>query len=246
MANAMWSTTESQGHTARGINVGNPERVASILGGVALGLFGLGRIRISGLVLTALGGALIYRGVKGHCNLYEALGIDRAATLTGERLGNRGIKIEREVTVGAPPETLYRLWRDLSNLSRFMSHLERVERLDDRRSRWTLKTPMGVPSIRWEAEIVNDVPGELIAWQSRGGPVEHAGSVQFERAPDGRSTRLRVSLQYDPPGGEIGHTLAKLFGQDAGSQIEADLREFKRALEAGEIAPSTIQDRRVS
>ena len=241
MDSAARPASENQGHTARGINVGNAERAVSVLGGAALTLLGLGLIRISGLALTALGGALIYRGVKGHCNVYGALGIDRASTLTGERRGNRGIKVEREVFVGVAPETVYRLWRDLGNLPRFMSHLERVDRIDDRRSRWTLKTPAGVPAIQWDAEIVTDRPGELIGWQSTGGSVDHAGSVQFDREADGRSTRTRVTLQYDPPGGEIGHTLAALFGRDAGSQIEADLREFKRAVEAGEMTPAVTR-----
>jgi uncharacterized membrane protein len=86
----------------------------------------------------------------------------------------------------------------------------------------------------------------MIAWESKSGTVDHAGAVRFEPLPDGRSTRVRVELQCDPPGGEVGHTLAALFGQDAGSQIDRDLREFKRALEAGEITPSTIPSRRVS
>jgi uncharacterized membrane protein len=245
---ATWTDehTRSKGHAARGVNVGNAERIGSVIGGAVIALYGLGRIRISGLALAALGGALVYRGLTGHCRLYESLGVDRASTLTGETRGNRGIKIEREVAVNAPADTLYRLWRDLENLPRFMSHLERVERLDDRRSRWTLKTPAGVPAIQWEAEIINDRPGERIGWQSRGGSVDHAGSVRFEREADGRSTRVRVELQYDPPGGEAGHTLAALFGQDAGSQIEQDLREFKRAVEAGEMTPSLLQGRRVS
>lgn len=240
------SSDRGQGHSARGINVGNGERILSVAGGTVLGLWGLGRIRLSGLVLAALGGAVFYRGMTGHCSLYESLGVDRSSTLTGETRGNRGVKIERETLVHASPDILYRLWRDLQNLPRFMSHLERVERLDDRRSRWTVKTPTGVPAVQWEAEIINDRPGELIAWQSTGGAVDHAGSVQFERAADGRSTRVRVELQYDPPGGEVGHTLAALFGQDAGTQIENDLREFKRAVEAGEMTDSTILGRRVS
>lgn len=229
-----------QGHTARGINVGDRERMLSTVGGAILGLYGLHRVRLGGVVLAALGGALLYRGLSGHCRLYGALGIDRASTLTGETRGNRGVKIEREATVNAPAETLYRIWREIESLPRFMSHLARVERLDDRRSRWTLKTPAGVPTIQWDAEIINDRPGELIAWQSHGGSVDHAGSVRFERAPDGRSTIVRVELQYDPPGGEIGHVLASLFGQDAGSQIEHDLGEFKRAVEAGELATRAV------
>jgi uncharacterized membrane protein len=231
------SSGSARGHAAQGINVGDAERLLSVLGGAVIGLYGLGRVRVSGLVLAALGGALVYRGVSGYCKLYGALGVDRAATLTGETRGNRGIKIEREIAVQAPADTLYRIWRDVEHLPRFMSHLERVEHLNDRRSRWTLKTPAGMPAIQWEAEIINDRSGELIAWQSVGGSVDHAGSVRFDRAADGRSTIVRVSLQYDPPGGEIGHALATLFGRDAGSQIDADLREFKRAVEAGEITP---------
>ncbi len=237
---------DARGHTARGINVGSAERIFSILGGAVLGLYGLARIRFSGVALAALGGALVYRGVTGHCGAYQSLGIDRAATLTGETRGNRGVKIERDVVVNATPDPLYQLWRDLEHLPRFMSHLERVERLEEGRSRWRLKTPPGVPAIQWEAEIVNDRPGELIAWQSVGGNVDHAGSVRFERLPDGRSTRVRVELQHNPPGGEVGHTLAALFGRDAGSQIDHDLREFKRAVEAGELTVSTLPSRRVS
>lgn len=236
----------ARGHTARGVNVGAEERMFSVLGGVALGLYGLARIRLSGLVLAGLGGALLSRGLSGHCRFYAALGLGRAATLTGETRGNRGIKIQREVAVNAQPEMLHRLWRQLEDLPRFMSHLARVEQIDDQRSRWTLKTPPGVPAIAWEAEIINDRPGELIAWETTGGSVDHAGSVSFERAPDGRSTVVRVELQYDPPGGEIAHALATLFGRDAGSQIAADLRELKRAVEAGEMSSSTISGRRVS
>jgi uncharacterized membrane protein len=230
--------------TKNAINVGSTERILSVLGGAVIGLYGLGRIRLSGVALAALGGAFIYRGVTGHCNVYQALGMDRPSTLKGETRGQRGVKIEREVIVDAPPETLHRLWRDLEQLPRFMSHLERVDRLDERRSHWTVRTPAGAPPIQWDAEIINDRPGELIAWQSVRGSVDHAGAVRFERLPGG-STRVRVELQYDPPGGEVGHTLAALFGQDAGTRIENDLREFKRAVEAGEIAPA-LSNRRVS
>jgi uncharacterized membrane protein len=231
------SSGSGQGRTAQGVNVGDGERLFSMIAGGAVGLWGLRRLRLGGLALAALGGALLYRGLSGYCQLYGALGIDRAATLTGETRGTRGVKIEREITIAAPADTLYRIWRDLESLPRFMSHLARVERLDDRRSRWTVKTPAGVPEVQWDAEIINDRHGELIAWQSVSGAVDHAGSVRFERAPDFRSTLVRVSLQYDPPGGEVGHTVASLFGQDAGTQIDTDLRELKRAVEAGEMIP---------
>jgi uncharacterized membrane protein len=233
-----------QGDFARGINVGGAERAFSLMGGAVLGLYGLGRIRLGGVLLAGLGGALVYRGLTGHCRLYRALGIDRSSTVTGETKGNRGIKIERHVVLQTPADTVYRIWRNFENLPRFMSHLERVRTLDDRRSRWTIRVParVGAP-VEWDAEIVNDVPGEVIAWQTTGrAPVDHAGSVRFERI-GGSSTRVVVELQYDPPAGEVGHMLAGLFGQDAGSQIEKDLTEFKRAVEAGEITATGMATR---
>jgi uncharacterized membrane protein len=117
-----------------------------------------------------------------------------------------------------------------------MAHLERVEVVGPRRSRWTLRTPAG-PTIQWDAEIINEKSNELIAWESIGDPfVASAGSVRFEPTADGRSTHVHVSLHYHPPGGRVGHAVAALFGGDAGHQIDEDLRSFKRAMEAGERA----------
>jgi uncharacterized membrane protein len=138
--------------------------------------------------------------------------------------------------VGAPPERVYRAWRRWSNLPRFMSHVERIEELDDRRSRWTIRVPAGM-AITWDAEIINDIPGQLIAWRTVDTRlIDHAGSVRFEPAHDGRSTIVRVSMQYAPPAGEIGHRLATALGQDPQRQIEEDLDNFKRAMESGELA----------
>jgi uncharacterized membrane protein len=38
-------------------------------------------------------------------------------------------------------------------------------------------------------------------------------------------------LKYDPPGGKAGAALAKIFGQDAQSEIEKDLQQLKCTLE---------------
>src|SRR5581483_101263 len=58
------------------VNVGDAERAASVLGGVALLVYGLARGTLAGSALALLGGALAYRGLGGHCPLYDALGID--------------------------------------------------------------------------------------------------------------------------------------------------------------------------
>jgi hypothetical protein len=52
-----------------------------------------------------------------------------------------------------------------------------------------------------------------------------------------------VRIEYQPPLGQIGATIAKLFGEEPGMQVEDDLRRFKAKLEAGE-APTTEQQPR--
>jgi uncharacterized membrane protein len=217
------------------VNVGDRERMASAIGGGALLLYGLSRGAAAGWALAGVGVALAWRGISGSCALYRALGINRAGD-EGTIEGNLGVKVDRSIVVNAPPERIYAVWRNFQNLPRFMSHLQKVEVVDRTRSRWTVKTPAGI-NIGWDAEIINEIPNELIAWRSVDSMVvRHAGSVHFDRAPDGRSTLLRVSLQYDPPGGELGHAVLRFIGENADGQIAQDLIGFKRAVEAGELA----------
>jgi uncharacterized membrane protein len=66
-----------QSHRAH-VNVGDTERWLSAVGGTVLTLFGLGRGDLPGLALALGGGALIYRGLSGHCPCYQMLGINTA------------------------------------------------------------------------------------------------------------------------------------------------------------------------
>jgi uncharacterized membrane protein len=54
--------------------------------------------------------------------------------------------------------------------------------------------------------------------------------VRFEPSHDG-GTLVRVSFQYDPPGGELAHMVSTLFGEDPGARIEEDLVRLKEAME---------------
>jgi uncharacterized membrane protein len=142
--------------------------------------------------------------------------------------------VEKSVTVNKSPEELYRFWRNFENLPRFMDHLESVRVEGEGRSHWVAKAPAGT-TVEWDAEIYNEKENELIAWRSlEGADVDNAGSVRFEGDAEGSSTIVRVSLKYDPPGGVIGATFAKLFGEEPSQQIEEDLRRFKQVMEAGE------------
>ena len=148
------------------------------------------------------------------------------------------IQVVESVTVNRPADALYHFWHDFQNLPRFMSHLESVQMIGDRRSHWRAKAPAGT-SMEWDAETVEDRPNELIAWRSLpGADVDNAGSVRFIAVPGDRGTQVRVELRYDPPGGPAGAAIAKLFGEEPSQQVYDELRAFKQVMEIGEIVQS--------
>lgn len=151
------------------------------------------------------------------------------------------IKVEKTVTINKPAAELYRFWRDFENLPCFMKHLKSVHVINDRRSHWIENAPLG-SSVEWDAEIVNEQEDQLIAWASvDGSDINHAGSVQFQPAIGERGTEVKVRLEYEPPAGIIGATIAKLFGEEPEQQIGDDLSRFKQLMETGEIATTEGQ-----
>jgi uncharacterized membrane protein len=217
---------------AGGQNVGEPERIASGIAGVLLLTAGLARGRKSGWLLALLGSGLIYRGVTGTCKAYDVLGVNTTSLPHGPRIsvpGNRGIRVEKSIFVRRPPADLFQTWRNFENLPHFMTHLASVHMLDNKRSHWVAKGPAG-QVVQWDAEVINEHPGEMIAWRSlEGADVDHAGTVRFRPVEGG--TEVRVLLEYDPPGGAVGATIARLFGSEPAQRIEEDMRRFKHLME---------------
>lgn len=218
-------------------NVAFPERVGSVAGGAALLLYGASRRSLGGLLLSVIGGAMIRRGYTGHCDLYQKLGVNSSQLQVESGVpGDKGIKVVKTVTVSRAPDVVYRVWRKLENLPRFMPHIEHVREMDKRRSHWKVKGPVG-STVEWNAEIITDHPGKMLAWQSLpGAEVQNAGSVWFEAAGEGR-TEVKVSLQYLPPAGVLGALVAKMFGEDPEKQLTEDLGRFKELVESGEAHP---------
>ncbi len=167
----------------------------------------------------------------------------RRPSLKWGKAVHRGILIKRSATVNRPIEEVFTFWRNLENLPTFMLHLESVSVTDTNRSHWVVRGPMG-SRIEWDAEIFNEKPNELIAWRSlEGSEIDHAGSVRFRKAPADRGTEVLVELNYEPPAGRLGRSIAWLFGEEPRIQIEDDLRRFKQVMETGEIASIDGQSR---
>ena len=160
-----------------------------------------------------------------------------AAAWIASRPRPGALEVRDAVTVLRTPDELYGKWRDLAHLPDLMPHLESVTPLDGRRSRWVARGPAGVP-VEWDAELIADDPGRLIAWQSIGGDIDTTGRVEFRPAPGNRGTEIAVHLIYAPPAGRLGSAVATLLGRGVGREVREDLRRFKQSMEAREVATS--------
>lgn len=160
---------------------------------------------------------------------------NRAAKAEGATATTRA---RSAVTVNRPRAEVYKFWRQFENLPQFMHHLEAVDEHADGRSHWKAKAPFG-RTVEWDAEIVEDIPEQHIAWRALpGSDVDNRGVVGFRDAPGGRGTEVLVELAFEPPGGPLGAVAAKLFGEHPDQQIADDLRRFKQIMETGEIVVS--------
>jgi uncharacterized membrane protein len=235
------------------VNVGRVERWLSMVAGGALAAYAVQRREVPGGAAAIAGAALLYRGATGHCDIYQALGINRADLKTAREKGTgnvadrgsdtraqlgglRGIHVEESVSIDRPLPELYRFWRNFENLPQFMQHLDAVSVREEGISHWVAKGPAGM-RVEWDARIINEVENKVIGWQSlEGSMISTAGSVNFDEDPHG--TRVTVHLQYNPPGGRLGAAVAKMFGEEPNQTIREDLRRLKQLMEAGEI-PTT-------
>ena len=153
-----------------------------------------------------------------------------------------GALFEETVTIRRPAADLYAFWKNPENLAGVMDNVVSIQRIDDARSRWTVKAPAG-REVSWESVITADEPDRSLTWQSaEGADVANSGRIQFADAGE-RGTVVRATISYDPPGGTVGQMIAKLFQREPRIQTRRDLRRFKQLMETGEIATAARNSR---
>ncbi|MET0273362.1 MAG: SRPBCC family protein [Phenylobacterium sp.] len=167
---------------------------------------------------------------------------DVAKDVAEDRGWREAAIVGRTVTINRRREELYAFWRDFRNLAAFMENVERVDVGDERRSHWVIKAPAG-KTVEWDSVITEDEPGRVIAWESvDGADIKNAGRIEFRDGPPGRGTEVSATIVYDPPGGDIGKLIAKLFQKEPKIQARRELRRFKQLMETGEIPVAMKED----
>jgi uncharacterized membrane protein len=154
--------------------------------------------------------------------------------LLGLGASHRAVDVQKTITIAAPLEEVFRFFLNVANFPRFMAHLREVRDLGNGRSHWVAAGPAGL-RVSWDAVITRSEPNKVLAWQSEpGATVANAGTIRFESVAGG--TRVDIKLSYNPPGGALGHVVAKLFGADPKSELDDDLVRLKSLIEYGKAS----------
>jgi uncharacterized membrane protein len=218
--------------TPRHQNVNPAERIGSAVIGATLLSLGVRRGTAVGRLAAALAGTdLIYRAVTGHCQVYDALGVDT----NGHRSHRGTTTVRRVVSIEAEPEELERRWRDPETFRQVVGHFADVEMDEAGRVRGRFATQLG-GSIPWQGQIVEVRPGSMIRWHAGdGAPLTADGTMRFRPAPNGWGTEVSLELQLHGKGGAIGHAVTEMTRLVPDMVAATALRRFKSLVETGEI-----------
>jgi uncharacterized membrane protein len=219
----------------QGISVNDIKRIMPFAGAFLI-LVGLVRRSPLSVLLAAIGGGMVYEGLKN--GNWDRISYEKGMPTQQTLAHDHGIRVESQVTINRSRQDLYHFWRNFENLPRVMRYLDSVKVINPVRSHWVAKAPAGM-NVSWDAEIINDVENQRIGWRSiNGTEVPNAGSVTFEDSPGGSGTIVKVNLKYEPPLGPVGAAVAKLFGTDPSQTINEDLHRFKTMMEMRQLETS--------
>jgi uncharacterized membrane protein len=132
--------------------------------------------------------------------------------------------VEKMIDVDTPVSVCYDQWTQFESFPQFMEGVREVRQLDDTRLHWHAE--IGGRDEQWEAKITEQVPDQVIAWQSTTG-FQNDGMVRFEPLGPDRC-RIYLRLDYDPQG--IVETVGDKLGF-TGMRVQGDLERFKGFVE---------------
>jgi uncharacterized membrane protein len=211
------------------INVGKTGRIASLAAGAFLYSYSAsGKQNLLKKALRYGGIYFLYRGISGNCPVTAMVQSEES------KAHSPAVNIRTCFIVRAPRKMAYDSWRKLERLPRFLKHIKKIIVQDELHSRWVLKTSGKMPSVEWNAEIIDQEEGRELSWRSLpGSKIETAGKINFADTTGG--TEVTVLITYRPPGGYIGGAVASFVNPSLRKMIEQDLANFKRHIEAKAI-----------
>ena len=133
--------------------------------------------------------------------------------------------VKESIEVDVPVSTAYNQWTQFEEFPSFMEGVQSVTQVDDTHLRWVAE--VGGKRREWNAEIVDQVPDQKIAWRATDADGPN-GIVEFE--PLGQDkTLITIEMAYEAEG--LTEQLGSAVGVDS-RQVKSDLERFKQLIES--------------
>ncbi len=134
-------------------------------------------------------------------------------------------RAEHTIIVSAPVSLVYQRWTQFERFPDFMNNIKSITKTGDRTSHWVVKGPLNT-NVEFDADTTMLEENKRIAWNSRdSGDIVTAGQVTFTELGNNQ-TQINVIMNWDPPAGVVGETVAKIFSNPQ-QELEEDLARFK-------------------
>ncbi|GAB7563565.1 SRPBCC family protein [Methylobacillus methanolivorans] len=142
--------------------------------------------------------------------------------------------IETSIDIKVPVNIAYNQWTQFETFPYFMQSVINVKQLDDRHVWWLAQADGH--AVEWEAEIVEQVLDDYIAWRSVSG-VHNEGVVSFLQV-EPHSTRVRLQIEYEceDRGDEVASDITGILER----KIAEDLERYRQILESRKLSGDSL------
>lgn len=137
-------------------------------------------------------------------------------------------RLEQSIEVNVPLSAAYRQLSQFEEFPRFMKGVHSVHQLDSSHLHW--RAEKGGKEMEWDAEIVEQVPEQCIAWRNISGPRSEGKVVLQALGP----AKTRISLSMEADDAILKHQEHQEDDDHLVPQEDGDLARFKKMVETQE------------
>lgn len=101
--------------------------------------------------------------------------------------------LQKKLTINAPARQVFAYWADFRNFQQFIPVIERIDVIDDRRSRWFIRAPLG-HMVVFESIITCFEPGKKLVWESHHADGFARGELRLTAS--GKNTLVELDFEY--------------------------------------------------
>ena len=141
--------------------------------------------------------------------------------------------LHKNLTIKASPQQVFDYWADFRHFQQFIPIIERIDILDDQRSRWVIHAPLS-HRVTFESLITTFEPGKNLVWESRHADGFARGNLRLIES--GGHTRVELDFEYTLFRGWM-QSIARLVSHFGFPSLAFDhgLARIKEQIEKGDL-----------